>query len=180
MLAGVTAPTLEIGSGASRLRRPAAADPRRGPLGAIALGTTALRSEGANGCAVVLATDLPLITQPLLEAISRWSAPTSVSVVPVAGGRPQYLCARWSAAALEAAVDLDAAGERRVQAALDASERLYLGPADLAGFDLDLELADVDDDEALRRLGLVLPAAGEEVRAADKSSHGVSRPAHRP
>lgn len=152
MLANVTAIALEIGPGVSGLA--VRDDPREGPLVAIATGAGALAETGWRGDVLVLATDLPLLSQRLLAALATWPAPSGQSVAPVAGGRSQPLCARWSQADLEVAAELVEQGERRVQAAFGAGAGLLvLGGRDLA-FDLESELADADDEAALRRLGL--------------------------
>ncbi len=158
MLEAVTVSALEVGPHASLLDAPAERDPGEGPLVALALGAGAHRQLGWEGAILVLATDLPLLSLELLSRIAMWSAPEHLSVVPVAGGRPQLLCARWSPAALDRAIDAVERGERRVSAAIgDAADLAVLGEAELPGIDLDLELADVDDEAALRRLGFVVP-----------------------
>lgn len=157
MLEAVTVSALEVGPHASLLDTPAEADPLRGPLAALALGARTLRHLGWEGAIVVLATDLPLLTLGLLGQVAKWSAPEHLSVVPAAGGRLQPLCARWSPAAVDRAIEAVERGERRVSAALgDADDLVVLGAAELPEVDLDLELADVDDEAALIRLGLVV------------------------
>ena len=47
---------------------------------------------------LVVATDLPRLTQGLVAWLARY--PSLDSVVPVDGGHPQPLCARYSAADL--------------------------------------------------------------------------------
>jgi molybdopterin-guanine dinucleotide biosynthesis protein A len=161
LLASATAEAIEVGSGASSLAVPDEPDPRRGPLAAIAVGARHLWRGGHDGPVLVLATDLPRVSLDLLRAITSWPAADHMTVVPVAGGRPQTLCARWSTAALERAVALDEAGERRVQAAFGAGDLLELGERELPGFALEVELADVDDEAALRRFGFdPLPRSG--------------------
>lgn len=159
ILSAVARPAIEVGPGVSGLELPEEEDPRVGPLGAIAVGARELARRGWTGPALVLATDLPFLSEGLLAAIAAFPAPEEVSVVPLLDGRPQSLCARWSPAALLAAEEAAAAGERRVQAALATAGALRLvGLDDLPGFDLGRELADVDDAAALERLGLPLPA----------------------
>jgi molybdopterin-guanine dinucleotide biosynthesis protein A len=152
---------LEVGPGLSGLPRPQGEDPGEGPLPAIALAAGHLRRVGLEGPALVLATDLPLLSAGLLAAIATWPEPAEVSVVPLRGGRPQTLCARWSPAALSAAEERSAAGERRVQAAFEGNCR-FLTESDLPGVDLERELADVDEPGTLRRLGLELPGEAAE------------------
>lgn len=158
LLSAVASPALEIGPGVSGLDRPDAEDPAVGPLGAIAVGAAELRRRNFVGPVLVLATDLPLLSGGLLGAIASFPAPLEASVVPVLDGRPQSLCARWSPAALHAAETAHAGGGRRVYAALATAGALrLLGREELPGFDLERELADVDDAASLSRLGLRLP-----------------------
>ncbi len=153
MLAEGTETAYEVGPGASSLEVAPGRDPREGPLAALALGARALAAAGFAGPALVLATDLPRLTPALLGTIAAWPSPPGCSVAPVVAGRPQFLCARWSPAALAAAVELASAGERRVQAAFSVGEAHLVGPDELPSFDLEVELGDADDEAALRRLG---------------------------
>jgi molybdopterin-guanine dinucleotide biosynthesis protein A len=159
MLEAVTVVALEVGPHASLLDQPTERDPGEGPLAAIALGTRTLRHLGFEGPVLVLATDLPCLSPELLSRIALWPAAGHRSVVPVAGGRLQPLCARWSPAALDRAIECVEQGKRRVNAAFGTGDDLVvLDGKELAGIDLDLELSDVDDEGALERLGLELPA----------------------
>lgn len=157
MLKSVVAFALEVGPGRSGLPLTTTTDPATGPLAAVALARTELASSGWTGPALVLATDLPRLSLRLLRTLARWGAPASTSVLPLLDARPQYLCARWSAAALERGVSLVDSGERRVQAAFDEGEVLFLGEGELSSFDLATELADLDDEAAAAALGLELP-----------------------
>ncbi len=153
MLGEATEFAYEVGPGASSLEVAPEPDPRAGPLAALALGARALAAAGFAGPVLVLATDLPRLSPALLGTIAAWPCPPGCSVAPVVAGRTQFLCARWSPAALASAVSLAAAGERRVQAAFSAGEALLVGAEDLPWFDLEVELGDADDEAALRRLG---------------------------
>ena len=128
LLQGCTEPVLEIGPGYTSLPSLVEEPARGGPLVAVASGWQRLRSTGWTGPAVVVATDLPHLTGGLLD----WLAdhPSGRSVVPVADGRPQPLCARYAAADLEAAVTLVAAGRRSMQALLDAIDPVLAGAED--------------------------------------------------
>ncbi len=156
LLSRIADHSVEVGPGVSGLPLPSEQDPGEGPLLAITLGARHFRRSGSGSSALVLATDLPLLSEGLLRAIATFPAPPGVSVVPLREGRPQPLCARWSPAALALAEERSAEGERRVQAALESGCR-FLGEAELPGFDLERELVDVDDAGALRGLGLELP-----------------------
>ena len=113
ILARVTYPAFEIGSGRSGLHTAAESHPGQGPLAALAAGSTALRGVGHEGPAVVLACDLGLVTEKLVGFLARWAG--DHSVVPVVDGHPQPLCARWSAASLASAEAHIAAGERSLR-----------------------------------------------------------------
>ncbi len=154
LLSSCCEPVIEVGEGRSGLVH-VSDSPRLGPLGAVSAGRAALSSAGFAGPALVLATDLALVSASLLAALAGHPADRSLSVVPVVGGRLQPLCARWSPAALDLAASLVAAGERRAQAVFsDEAGFLALDCSDLRDFDLARELEDVDEPADLSRLGL--------------------------
>jgi len=123
LLSEVARPVLEVGPGWSGLAT-AEPDIGEGPLTAIAAGWRSLQAGGFNGDVIVLATDLPSLTADVLVWIAR--RPEATSVVPVVGGRPQPLCARWCPADLDLVVDLVERGERAVSAGL-GPDTAYLG-----------------------------------------------------
>lgn len=106
--AGLGGPLLELGPGVSDLEAVPDARPGAGPLAAVATGVAALRGAGFAGAALVVATDLPRLEVELLTWLGAHPGPGSV--VPVRDGRPQWLCARYGAAALDAAGPLVASG----------------------------------------------------------------------
>jgi molybdopterin-guanine dinucleotide biosynthesis protein A len=112
----VAAPVLEVGPGHCGAQTVHESSPGSGPLSAIADGVIALRRDGFGGPALVLATDLPLLDAATLSALARW--PGNNSVVPLLDDRPQPLCARWSAADLDASIGLVSSGERSMRALL--------------------------------------------------------------
>ncbi len=142
----VAAPALEVGPGHSGLELAPESHPGSGPLAALADGVAALRHAGFGGPALVLCTDLPRIDTATLMTLANW--PGTSSVVPLLQGRPQPLCARWSAADLDAARELVAAGERSMQALLARSGITLTGAIDPA------KLSDADTPEELDALGL--------------------------
>ena len=152
-LRAVTGPVLEVGPGHTDLTR-AHGDPGEGPLVAIVTGWHALRDLGYAGPVIVLATDLPSVSETLLSWLA--ARPETGSVVPVAGGRPQPLCARWSAADLVAAGRLAAGGERSVMRAL-GPDTCYLGEEAWQEAATPGELDDADTPEDADRLGLRPP-----------------------
>jgi molybdopterin-guanine dinucleotide biosynthesis protein A len=151
LLGAATSVALEIGPGFSRL--PAVVEVQRGggPLVAIAAGREELCRRGWNGPALVVATDLPRLTATLLAWLAEHPAPTSV--VPVALGVPQPLCARYAARDLDRAVALAAKGRRSMRDLLEGTNALLVGPDEwqAAAGDPDA-LEDVDTPGDLGRL----------------------------
>jgi molybdopterin-guanine dinucleotide biosynthesis protein A len=143
VLATVCAPVVEVGPGVTGLRAVREDPVGSGPLAAFLAGVDAL---AAPGSVFLLACDLPFVDAVTLAAVADHAG--AGSVVPVVAGRPQYACARWSAAAIAAGRAALGAGERalRVLADVDAES--------LAADALAPLLADVDTPEDLRRLGL--------------------------
>ncbi len=155
VLAAVVDLLVEVGPGHTGLVRAPEDRPGEGPLAALVDGARALSSLGHAGGALVVACDLPAVTPAALSMLASW--PTAASVVPVVAGRPQTLCARWSADALVEAAALVTAGERSVSALI-----ARLGPEGVvlldegawpAGVDASA-FADVDTPEDLARLRL--------------------------
>jgi molybdopterin-guanine dinucleotide biosynthesis protein A len=116
-LHAVVHPLIEVGPGVSGLRSIVEEPPGSGPLMAIAAGRRALRMAGHTGAVVVLACDLPAVSESAIAMLAAW--PGDGSVVPVVSGVPQPLFARWSAAALEAAAELAASGARSMRELLE-------------------------------------------------------------
>ncbi len=95
VLRAVVAHAVEVGPGTSGLPAVREEPPGGGPLVAVCAGARALEESGSTRPALVVACDLPLVTESVLRTLADW--PGSRSVVPMIGGRPQPLCARWSA-----------------------------------------------------------------------------------
>jgi molybdenum cofactor guanylyltransferase len=127
LLSEVAAPVLEVGPGRSGLPAVREDPPGAGPLVALAAGARWLRAEGWTGPAVVLATDLPLLTREFLEWLAAY--PTNRSVIPVVDGNPQTLCARYAQPDLDAAVELAGRGGRALRDLLAGMDALLVGPA---------------------------------------------------
>jgi molybdopterin-guanine dinucleotide biosynthesis protein A len=151
LLAASTSLAVEVGPGWSDL--PAIVEVQRGggPLVAVAAGRRELCARGWDGPAVVVATDLPHLTLELLSWLVEH--PSRRSVVPVALGVPQPLCARYSPADLDRAGVLVAMGRRSMRDLLDGTDALLVGPEEWspAAGDPDA-LADVDTPADLARL----------------------------
>ncbi len=151
LLTGVATPVVEVGPGVTGLAAAREELPGSGPLAAVAAGWEALCGAGAPRAALVLACDLPLVSEKALRLLAAW--PGDASVVPVVDGRPQPLCARWSATALARA---------RAQLARDPSLRPFCAAADTVLVDVEVwgrgvearEFHDVDCPGDLDELGL--------------------------
>ncbi len=161
VMRSVVAEAVEVGPGVSGLPSVLEEPARGGPLVAVGAGARALSGVGGARPALVLACDLPLVSEPLLRTLAEW--PGSGSVVPIIEGRPQPLCARWSAADLAAATGLIDAGMRSMRSLLDrpgvelVEADRWPGAVDRRAF------SDVDtpgDLEELEQLGLTWAAAG--------------------
>jgi molybdopterin-guanine dinucleotide biosynthesis protein A len=151
-LSQVVAPTLEVGPGRSGLSTVREEPPGAGPLSALAAGWKALGTRGHRGPVVVLACDLPLISESLLRFLA--SHPSPGSVVPVVDGRPQPLCARFSAAALQHGAGSAAAGRRSLAPLLRDADVVWLGEREWSGVADRRTFTDVDTPADLARLRL--------------------------
>jgi molybdopterin-guanine dinucleotide biosynthesis protein A len=129
VLGAVCSPVLEVGPGHSDLDAVREDPPGEGPLAAIAAGGTALRCSGHRGPAIVLAVDMPLVTEELLRFLEGW--PGEATVVPFVGGEPQPVCARYSGEALLRADEAVRAGERSTRVPADPPRRPVGGSPDV-------------------------------------------------
>ena len=147
LLQVVCDPVVEIGPGYTALTRVPEDPPGRGPLAALVAGADAL---GCAGPVVLLACDLPFVTEALLARLAGW--PGSDSVVPVdRDGVLQPVCARYSPDALDHARELLGAGERSFRA-------LLRGPGVTRLDDVDeRELVDVDTPAEALEWGIRVP-----------------------
>lgn len=157
-LAAATWPVVEVGPGYTTLQVTREDPIGQGPLAAIACGWATVHGPAPSGniaavrAAITLAVDLPLATTALLRLIAEYPSP--VSVVPIVDGRPQPLCARWSAEALHRATQLVSDGERSMRALLAAVEIEWLGPSQWGSVATADCFADLDTPDDLARLGL--------------------------
>ena len=113
LLQRVVETTVEVGPGTSGLPATLEDPPREGPLAAIAAGVDWLRERGHTGSALVVACDLPLLSEQLLRFLVEFES--LGSVVPVVRGRPQPLCAKWCQRDLDGANEYLALGVRSLQ-----------------------------------------------------------------
>jgi molybdopterin-guanine dinucleotide biosynthesis protein A len=115
VLSGVCASVVEVGPGVTGLPACREDPVGAGPLAALVAGAAALGARAADGV-VLLACDLPGVDEPLVRLLTGWAG--RGTVVPVAGGEPQTVCARYGRAALDEAVAALASGERSLRGLL--------------------------------------------------------------
>jgi molybdopterin-guanine dinucleotide biosynthesis protein A len=144
VLAAVCDPVIEVGPGVSGLRAVREDPPGGGPLAAFLAGVDALATAEPI---MLVACDLPFLEEAVLRLVA--DHPGRGSAVPVVDGHKQYACARWSQAAIAAARIAFGDGDGAMRTLLAAGDFTLL-PSDEHG----RALADVDDDDDLRRLGL--------------------------
>jgi molybdopterin-guanine dinucleotide biosynthesis protein A len=143
---------VEVGPGRSGLPAVLEEPPGSGPLAAVCAGVRALAARGHSGPALVLACDMPFMDATILKVIA--SRAGDASIVPLVGGKPQPLCARWSAPDLALACRLAQAGERSMKALLAKAIFATFGPGDWPVWIGDEAFADVDTRADLEGLGL--------------------------
>jgi molybdopterin-guanine dinucleotide biosynthesis protein A len=144
--------TVEVGPGVSGL--PATLEEPRGegPLVAIAAGRRALLERGHLGAALVIACDLPFISEELLRYLSEWDS--EGSVMPMVRGRPQPLCARWGGRDLDGAHELVDRGVRSLQHLATQPGVVLLEESAWKQVAEEEQFSDVDSPADLHRLGL--------------------------
>lgn len=143
---------IEVGTGVSGLPTTREQPMGEGPLVAIAEGCRALRERGHTGSALVIACDLPFLSERLLRFLVDYESPGSV--VPVVRGRAQPLCAKWGREDLDETSQLVSQGVRSLQhlttqpnvALIDESAWQYVATEE--------QFSDVDSPADLQRLGL--------------------------
>jgi molybdopterin-guanine dinucleotide biosynthesis protein A len=107
---------------------------------------------------IVLACDLPLVTEALLRFLA--CRPELGSVVPVVHGRAQPLCARFSSLALENAARAVSAGRRSLAPLLEGDDVTWLEEPDWGQVADSQAFADMDSPADLVRLGFAPPLTG--------------------
>jgi molybdenum cofactor guanylyltransferase len=159
VLGEVASPVLEVGPGRSGLTAIAEQTPGCGPLVAACAAREALRAMGYFGPVLLLACDLAFVAAGDLVVLCRWPGPASV--VPMVGGRPQPLCARWSPEELDAAAVLVQAGERSMKALLRRPGIVFVDEERWPSGKAERVFADFDTRSDLAALGLGGPGLGD-------------------
>jgi molybdenum cofactor guanylyltransferase len=150
LLRSVADPAVEVGRGYSELPLVADPEPGQGPLAAVTFGWAEMRRLSCAGPTLVVATDLPFLSEGLLLWLARH--PSQCSVIPFDGQELQPLCARYRAADLDLAVDLYRAGARSMRDLTAGIEALNVEPAQWRAAAGDpLALLDVDTPADLER-----------------------------
>jgi len=152
LLRNVVETAIEVGPGVSGLLSTREEPPGAGPLAAIAAGRRALRDRGHTGSALVIACDLPFLSEALLRFLVDWDSPGTV--VPVVGGRPQPLCAKWGHHDLDGAGQLVDDGVRSLKHLTTQPDVVLLDEAAWRHVATDVQFSDVDSPADLGRLGL--------------------------
>ncbi len=142
----------EVGPGYSTAPTTREDPPGSGPLAALVAGADALRTSGSTGDVLLLACDLPgvaLVLAALAEA-----RPGATTIPVDERGRRQYVCARYSTAALDTARQLVRDGARALHELLAVLDPDALD--ELTGFPAGT-FADIDEPADARRAGIELP-----------------------
>jgi molybdopterin-guanine dinucleotide biosynthesis protein A len=158
LLAATTDPAIEVGPGYTDL--PSVADDLAGagPLHAIISGLRLLDDLTKNDLTkndlsrdypvLVVATDLPFLTPHLLAWLAAHPGPSSV--VPMAAGRAQTLCARYPRSDLRRAAELTREGKESMRDLLAVIRPVLVGEDEWARVALDRRaLFDIDTPEDL-------------------------------
>ena len=155
LLRGVVETAIEVGPGVSGLPSIMEPTPRQGPLAAIASGYEWLCRRGHTASALVLACDLPHLSEELLHFLIAWESPDSV--VPVVNGIAQPLCAKWGARDLGDARQRVRRGERSLRHLSTAPGAVLLHESDWHRVATEQQFFDVDSPDDLRSAGLSSP-----------------------
>ncbi|MGZ8763238.1 MAG: molybdenum cofactor guanylyltransferase [Acidimicrobiia bacterium] len=119
-----------------------------GPLAALVAGAAGLGADAADGV-LLLACDLPSVEAPLVLLVAHW--PGRPTVVPLADGEPQLVCARYGPDALELARVELAGGERSLRRLLDRTDHDLIPPSSWGAVAPPDAFADVDTGADLVR-----------------------------
>lgn len=166
-LRAVASPCLEVGPGRTSFPSLVEATPGNGPLMAIASGSQALRALGHDGPALVVAGDLPFLTEHVLKWLA--TQPGDGSVVPIVDGWRQPLLARWSPWDLRTAVQAVERGQRSLCGLPGDTGTMFATEAMWSTVTTAEVFSDIDTPDDLRRLGLAIDPAREVQRLGTRS-----------
>jgi molybdopterin-guanine dinucleotide biosynthesis protein A len=153
-LESVCTRAVEVGDGVSGLPAVREEHPGSGPLAAVAAGGEWLAEHGYSGAAIVLAVDLPNVTERLLQLLRDY--PGADTAIPRVEGQLQLVCARYGSEALLAAASLIAGGIRSLHGLVDVIDYDVIEPdvwSTVASADAFL---DIDTPEDARRSGITI------------------------
>ncbi len=169
VLASSTFPAIEVGNARSGLPNIHESPRGAGPLVAIEAAARELERRGAMGPAIVLACDLPFVSEELVRLLGDWEG--NGAVVPVVDGRRQPLCSRWSESDLRAACTLAASGQRSLRGLPGAGQCQEIGPEHWGSVVDARAFADTDTPEDLQRLGIEwqMPRDPHNARRSDEA-----------
>ncbi len=151
LLERVVTTAIEVGPARTSLPTTREDPAGEGPLAGIAAGWRLLSEGGHDGPALVVACDLPFLTEALLHFLVTYDAPGTL--VPVVEGRAQPLCARWAVRELDEAHHLVARGVRSL-AHLETRGVTRLESAACGAVATSENFRDVDTPDDLVRYGL--------------------------
>jgi len=141
--------SFEVGPGHTGLDQ--IRDPGDGPLSALATAGCFIeaKAEGVAAAefALVLAVDMPFVSAPLLRMISETPGP--LSAIPIANGKPQFLCARYSWLAVKTAATLVAAGHCSMASLVSSIPVKWIEPSDYSNVASAATFKDLDTPEDL-------------------------------
>ena len=152
LLQRVVETAVEVGPGTSGLPSTLEDPPREGPLAAIAAGVAWLRESGHSGDALVIACDLPRLSEQLLRFLVEFDSPGSV--VPVVKGQPQPLCAKWGRRDLDTASEFLARGVRSLKHLYDQPDVCFLDESQWQNVAQDQDFFDIDTPADLQQFRL--------------------------
>jgi molybdopterin-guanine dinucleotide biosynthesis protein A len=152
VLLATSDPVIEVGLGYTDLPHAREEPAGEGPLAAFAAGGAALTALGHEGPFLVLAVDMPHVSEGLLAWLG--ARPGLGTVVPRVDGTPQTLCARYAPDAPSMAERLLDAGERSMRALLDAVTVQYVDEDEWGTVAESSVFDDVDTPADARRAGI--------------------------
>lgn len=149
VLQSVCHASVEVGPGVSVLPAVCEEPAGAGPLAALVAGADAVETEAI----LLLACDLPFVDEALLRLIADW--PGHGTVVPIAAGQPQYVCARYGGASLAIARARVGSGDQAALAAcLDVAATEFIAEDVWRMVAPEHAFDDLDTPDDFARLGL--------------------------